>query len=242
MGWQEAEDGHSKNVKGQPSSATLQKIYQKLLHTFGPQHWWPGETPFEVIVGAILTQNTAWTNAAVAIENLKKAGVLSPEGLKRVSVGRLARLIRSSGYFNQKAQRLKIFVRYLYESYQGDLEKMRRIPLARLRAELLQVPGIGPETADSILLYAFGKPVFVVDAYTRRTLARHSFIAWDASYQQIQQLFMERLPRKPSLFNEYHALLVALGKELCRTDPKCDACPLRNIGRLCLERSSAVKS
>ena len=242
MGCQEAHAGHNKNVKGRPTAATLREIYQELFHAFGPQHWWPGETPFEVIVGAILTQNTAWTNAAAAIENLKRERLLSPSALKQIPVGRLARLIRSSGYFNQKARRLKDFVRYLYGSYQGDLTRMRRVSLARLRNELLGISGIGPETADSILLYAFGKPVFVVDAYTRRVLARHSFISWDATYQEIQQLFMDRLPGNNSLFNEYHALVVALGKGFCRkTKPKCPTCPLRKVGRLCLETPAAAK-
>lgn len=237
MGRPKAHVRRKDNVRSQPTPATLRKIYGKLFHAFGPQHWWPGQTPFEVIVGAILTQGTAWTNAALAIDNLKRERLLSPTALKRISVRRLAPLIRSSGYFNQKARRLKAFVRYLYRSYQGDLKKMRRVPLARLRAELLQIPGIGPETADSILLYAFGKPVFVVDAYTRRVLARHSFMGWEASYQQIQQLFMERLPKRRSLFNEYHALLVVLGKQFCQTHPKCENCPLRNVGRLSLEHT-----
>jgi len=228
-------------VKGQPSAETLQKIYRKLSAVFGPQHWWPGETPFEVIVGAILTQNTAWTNAAAAIENLKRERLLAPSALKKIPVGRLARLIRSSGYFNQKARRLKSFVSYLNDSYQGDLQKMRRVSLARLRNQLLGIFGIGPETADSILLYAFGKPVFVVDAYTRRIFARHSFIGWEATYQEIQQLFMDRLPGNNSLFNEYHALVVALGKGFCqKTKPKCRECPLRKVGRLCLETPAAA--
>ena len=228
-------------MKVQPTSATLRKIYRKLLRAFGPQHWWPGETPFEVIVGAILAQNTAWTNAATAIQNLKREHLLSPSALEQVPIGRLAGLIRSSGYFNQKARRLKSFVLYLRDSYHGDLKKMQRVPLTRLRNELLAISGIGPETADSILLYAFGKPVFVVDAYTRRVLARHSLIDWGAGYQEIQQLFMERLPRKRTLLNEYHALIVALAKGFCqKTKPKCHLCPLRKVGRLCLETPSAA--
>jgi endonuclease-3 related protein len=214
----------------------LHRIYRSLFNTFGPQHWWPGETPFEVAVGAILTQNTAWSNAERAMTRLKEENLLDPKELSRVPMRRLARSIRSSGFFNQKAKRLKIFVRYLMEKYSGDMSRMQRIPLGQLREELLSLSGIGPETADSILLYALSKPAFVVDAYTRRILARHSFIEWEASYAQIQSLFMEHLPKKVPLFNEYHALLVALGKELCLTHPKCHLCPLRRVGKLRLEK------
>ena len=215
----------------------LENIYKKLFRVFGPQHWWPGETPFEVAVGAILTQNTAWTNASRAIVKLKEEGLLDPVKLSHVPRRRLAGLLRSSGFFNEKAKRLLGFVRYLMKTYDGDMVKMREDPLDRLREELLALPGIGPETADSILLYALGKPVFVVDAYTRRVLARHSFISRDASCEEIQALFMNHLPRSVPLWNEYHALLVALGKELCRTQPKCHLCPLQKIGKLRLEAS-----
>ena len=216
-------------------------IYRRLFSRFGPQHWWPGETPFEVAVGAILTQNTSWANASRAVGELKRRGLLDPRRLDRVPVRRLAGLIRSSGYFNQKAKRLKIFLGYLLKRYGGDIERMKQIPLAQLREELLTLSGIGPETADSILLYALGKPIFVVDAYTRRVLARHSLIPWDAPYQQIQALFMSKggVSRRSQVayFNEYHALIVQLGKTLCRTDPKCYECPLRPIGHLRLERA-----
>ena len=222
---------------------TLRVIYRRLFSRFGPQHWWPGETPFEVAVGAILTQNTSWANASHAVGELKQRGLLDPRKLDRVPVRRLAGLIRSSGYFNQKAKRLKIFLGYLLKKYGGDLERMKRIPLGQLREELLALSGIGPETADSILLYALGKPIFVVDAYTRRVLARHSLIPWDASYQQIQALFMSQGRdsgrSRAAHFNEYHALIVQLGKTLCRTHPKCHECPLRPIGHLCLERTPA---
>ena len=211
---------------------TLPKIYKKLLRKFGQQHWWPGETPFEVAVGAILTQNTSWTNAAHAVANLKKAGLLEPSELRRISSKRLARHIRSSGYFNQKTKRLKSFVKYLEGKYAGDMSRMRKMPTAQLRQELLEISGIGPETADSILLYALEKPIFVVDAYTRRFLTRHSLISPKAFYEEIQALFMNHLPLSAPLFNEYHALIVALGKNLCRTVPDCPACPLRRIGRL----------
>ena len=217
----------------------LQEIYRRLLSAFGRQHWWPAQTPFEVMVGAILTQNTAWTNASKAILRLKGEKVLGPTQLEKIHQGRLARLIRPSGYFHQKARRLKVFVSYLQLIHKGSLARMRSVPLDRLREELLQLWGIGPETADSILLYALGKPIFVVDAYTRRVLARHSLISWDASYDEIQALFMRNLPRLPSLFNEYHALLVAVGKELCMSHPKCHRCPLRDIGQLRLETTPA---
>lgn len=220
-----------------PSGSSAPKnIYQKLYHTFGEQHWWPGETPFEVAVGAILTQNTAWANASHAIEELKRAGLLEPHLISRVSQKRLADLIHSSGFFNQKARRLKIFSRHLIKNYHGDLARMKRVPTDVLRRELLSLSGIGPETADSILLYALEKPVFVVDAYTRRVLARHRLISWEASYEEIQSHFMAHLPKSPKLFNEYHALLVALGKNLCtKRAPSCHPCPLRGVGRLKLE-------
>jgi len=156
--------------------------------------------------------------------------------MDQLSTKEIAPLIRSSGYFNQKALRLKVFVRHLHQKYQGKMTRMRRLPLAHLREELLNLPGIGPETADSILLYAFGKPTFVVDAYTRRVLARHSLISWKATYEEIQSLFIEQLPKDSALFNEFHALFVALGKDLCRKSyPKCHRCPLRRIGKLQLE-------
>ncbi|MBI3317562.1 MAG: endonuclease III domain-containing protein [Candidatus Omnitrophica bacterium] len=218
---------------------TLQAIYRRLFSTFGPQRWWPGETPFEVAVGAILTQNTAWTNAARAIARLKEENLLHAGRLGKVPEKRLALLIRSSGYFNQKAKRLRTFARYLLTRYGGRMGRMKEVPLAPLREELLGLSGIGPETADSILLYALDKPAFVVDAYTRRILARHSLISWEASYEEIQGLFMSHLPAETSLFNEYHALLVALGKGLCQAHPKCHLCPLRDLGRLRLETSPA---
>ena len=215
----------------------IRSIYRKLFSRFGPQRWWPGETPFEVAVGAILAQNTAWTNAHRAVLELKRNGLLEPSRLARVPQRRLAKLIRSSGYFNQKAKRLRVFARFVSRRY-GTMEKMRRAPAPRLREELVALSGIGPETADSILLYALDKPVFVVDAYTRRILARHSLIGWDASYDQMQELFQKALPRDRRLFNEYHALLVSTGKGLCkRTRPRCSECPLRRVGQLVLEPS-----
>lgn len=190
-------------------------------------------------MGALLTQNTAWGNAARAIARLKEEKLLDPVRLAHLPHKHLAQRIRSSGYFHQKAHRLKGFVQHLLDRYQGKIDRMKRVSLNSLREELLGLKGIGPETADSILLYAVGKPIFVVDAYTRRILARHSLISWKASYEEIQDLFMKHLPAKVSLFNEYHALLVALGKHLCwKKHPQCHRCPLRRIGLLRLEGPS----
>jgi endonuclease-3 related protein len=207
----------------------LGEIYQRLYKAFGPQHWWPGDTPFEVIIGAILTQNTAWTNVERAINNLKQANLLSPKGLRKVSQNRLARLIKSTGYYNQKASKVKNFINFLFDNYQGSLRHMFSEDFLLLRARLLEVNGIGPETADSILLYAAGKPVFVVDAYTRRILSRHNLIKPAATYSEIQSYFMDNLENEVRLFNEYHALLVRLGKEICRPKPDCRHCPLRGF-------------
>lgn len=216
----------------------IRSIYRKLFSHFGPQRWWPGETPFEVAAGAILTQNTAWANAHRAVLELKRNGLLEPSRLAQVPQRKLARLVRSSGYFNQKAKRLRAFAEFVNRRYGGSMARMRRAPTGSMREELLAISGIGPETADSILLYALGKPVFVVDTYTRRILARHSLIGWDASYDQMQELFEKVLPRDRRLFNEYHALVVATGKGLCkRSRPRCQECPLRRVGRLVLEPS-----
>lgn len=223
----------------------LKEIYGKLFSSFGPQHWWPGETPFEVAVGAILTQNTSWSNASAAVRELKRRKLLDPRRLERLPRRRLARIIRSSGYFNQKAQRLKVFVRHLDRKYGGKMERMRAVPTARLRAELLSLWGIGPETADSILLYALDKPVFVVDAYTKRILARHGLIPWGASYDQIQNLF-HSMPgqgrNRTARYNEYHALIVETGKRLCRARPDCFSCPLKQVGNLKLEPGASTRS
>lgn len=204
-------------------------IYRTLHRRFGPQGWWPGETPFEVIVGAILTQNTAWGNVERAILNLKGARALSARGLARLPRARLARLIRPSGYFNQKAIKLKAFIRFLDREYGGSLAGMGREPTAALREKLLAVHGIGPETADSILLYAFARPVFVVDAYTLRVLSRHGLVAPGARYDEVQRHLTARVPKSVRLYNEYHALFVRVGKEHCRKKPRCGECPLGGI-------------
>jgi len=205
----------------------LRRIYRLLYERFGPQHWWPADTPFEVCVGAILTQNTAWKNVEKAIENLKEKGLLSPKGLRDIPLQELARLIRPAGYFNVKAERLKAFIHTLWTDFQGSLEVMFRSELYPLRDKLLKIPGIGPETADSILLYAGGYPIFVIDAYTKRIFSRHKLGPQTNSYEDWQQFFMQNLRPDTALYNEYHALLVKLAKEYClNRKPRCHPCPL----------------
>ena len=207
----------------------LKKIYKILQDSLGRQHWWPGESAFEVMVGAILTQNTNWSNVESSIANLKAANVLAPKKLFSLSPAALAELIRPSGYYNIKAKRLRSFLKYLIERYDGSIEKMEKVDVATLREEILSVSGIGKETADSILLYALGKPVFVIDTYTKRILVRHNIVDEDADYDAMQELFTSALADDVKLFNEYHALIVNVGKHWCRTKPKCEECPL---GRL----------
>jgi endonuclease-3 related protein len=206
----------------------LLAIYNTLLTFFGEQGWWPAETPFEVIVGAVLTQNTAWRNVERAIENLKEEGVLTPQGLMNLDEARLAVFIRPAGYYNVKARRLKHLMNFLEREYGGDLKLMFDEPLSSLRERLLAVKGIGPETADSILLYAGEKPIFVVDAYTKRILSRHGMITNGASYEDVQDLFMHSLPSDVALYKEYHALLVRLAKTFCKTKPLCTGCPVED--------------
>lgn len=206
----------------------LMNIYRKLYQAYGPRDWWPAETSFEVMVGAILTQNTSWRNVEKAIQKLKGKGVLNPEGIHDLKKTQLASLIKSSGYYRIKADRLKAFVNFLFEEFDGDLKRMGRERLGELREKLLGVKGIGPETADSILLYGLKKSIFVVDAYTKRILSRHKMILENTAYEEVQKLFMEHLPLDEKLFNEYHALLVHLGKTVCKKIPRCDICPLRD--------------
>lgn len=213
----------------QDPKSILLRIYQKLYKAFGPQHWWPGDSPFEIIVGAILTQNTNWQNVEKAISNLKRDKHLTPSALKNIPINRLAQLIRPAGYYNIKAQRLKEFIKFLYNGYNGNLSNMRKENIRTLRKKLLEVKGIGPETCDSILLYALNKTIFVVDAYTKRVLTRHNIIEKTATYHQIQGLFMKNLPRDKRLFNEYHALFVKVGKEYCKKKPDCNKCPLKEV-------------
>ena len=211
-----------------PAQPVLHVYYDALFAAHGPQHWWPGRTRFEVIVGAILTQNTSWTNVERAIRALREERLLTVSAMEQVSLRKLARLIRSSGYFRQKARKLKEFVHFLRSQHHGSLSKMFHTPTAVLREKLLAVHGIGPETADSILLYAGKHSVFVVDAYTRRILQRHGLARGKESYEDIRKLFEKSLPANRELFNEYHALIVHAGKHYCRAKaPICSSCALR---------------
>lgn len=216
------------NKKAYPRrDLSLKAIYDKLSSFYGPQHWWPGDTPFEVAVGAILTQNTNWTNVEKAIRNLKEHRVLSAKVIHGLPVDELAFFIRPSGYYNIKARRLRAFIDYLVGCYGGSMSRMKKGNAEALRKELLSVNGIGQETADSILLYALGKPVFVIDAYTKRILSRHGIMEISASYDKYQELFHRDFDRDVALFNEYHALLVMVGKDYCKPEPRCNNCPLR---------------
>lgn len=208
---------------------TLTEIYQSLYDTFGPQHWWPGDSQFEIITGAILTQNTSWANVEKAIANLIAADCLDAGKLHNLEPSQLAELIRPAGYFNIKAKRLKSFLSWLFENYEGSLRNLESIDTQSLREELLSVKGIGCETADSILLYAFERPIFVIDAYTARITVRHGLIEPGADYQQLQDLFESNLPQDIQLFNEYHALIVRVGKEFCKPKAKCPSCPLNKL-------------
>ncbi len=207
----------------------LQRIYKKLYCHFGAQHWWPARSRLEVIIGTVLTQNTAWSNVEKAIENLRKNKMLSFQRLSACPTTQLARSIKPAGYFNVKAKRLKNVLEFIRCRYKGDLWNARSIDTVLLRQQLLGINGIGPETADSILLYALKKPRFVIDAYTKRIFSRLRYSTPDVSYEYMQELFMKHLPADEQLFNEYHALLVRLGKECCKkSNPRCQKCPLRN--------------
>jgi endonuclease-3 related protein len=206
----------------------LLDIRQRLFDHFGPQHWWPGDTPFEIMVGAVLTQNTNWRNVERAIDTLKDAGMLSLEKMAALPVDLLAQYIRPAGYYNIKAGRLRNLLGMIIERHEGDPERLLTQSLETQRRDLLSVKGVGPETADSIILYAAGQPIFVVDAYTHRILLRHNLIDEEYGYYEIQELFMDNLDNNTDLFNEYHALLVRLGKEFCKkSKPRCDDCPLK---------------
>ena len=210
-------------------SQRLMEIYRLLYERFGPQHWWPGESRLEIVVGAILTQNTNWANVEKAISNLKQAGYLDAETLNHLDTAKLAQLIRPAGYYNIKAKRLKNFMAWLFDDFRGDLSALGGVEVGALRERLLSIKGIGRETADSILLYAFEKNIFVVDAYTARITVRHGLIDSEADYETLQQLFGDNLPQQSGLFNEYHALLVRCGKEYCRPKARCESCPLREL-------------
>lgn len=208
----------------------LRVMYERLYAALGPQNWWPGDTPFEVAVGAILTQNTNWGNVERAIRNLKAAHSLSARRIHAMPVEELAELIRPSGYYNIKTKRLKAFVSYLMTQWGGSMARMARAPQAELREALLSIKGIGPETADSIILYALDKPVFVIDAYTKRILSRHGVLNYDEPYALYQGLFHGSLVPDLALYNEYHALLVMIGKTHCRPkSPLCEGCPLEGF-------------
>lgn len=207
----------------------LRHVYTALRKAFGHQKWWPGDTPFEIMVGAILTQNTAWSNVEKAILNLKRSGMLSFPALRRVPPEKLAQLIRPAGYFNVKTDRLKCFMDFLARECRGDLSKLKRKTMPKLREKLLSVKGIGPETADSILLYALDKTSFVIDAYTKRIFSRHGLAGDHETYQRWREIFMRALPRNRDLYNDFHAQIVRTGKDHCRKVPRCEKCPLRRF-------------
>ena len=208
----------------------LEELYRRLVEHFGSQDWWPGETPFEIMVGAILTQNTNWQNVEKAIANLRNEGLLSFAAMAGLERERLAELIRPAGYFNIKADRLKNFFAMILRNWDGDLDYFLSQPLSVLREELLSVKGIGPETADSMILYAANQPIFVVDAYTHRIFSRHDIIAEEYGYFEIQELLMDNLEEDAELFNEFHALLVQAGKHFCKkSKPACSGCPLSGL-------------
>jgi endonuclease-3 related protein len=211
----------------------LQSVYRRLAAAHGPQHWWPGDSRFEIMVGAVLTQNTAWSNVEKAIANLKRAQALTPEAIAAAPHRRLAAWLKPSGYFNVKARRLRALCEWLL--HQGGARRLARFPTARLRAELLAVHGVGPETADDILLYAFARPVFVIDAYTRRLFQRLGVIAGDEDYETLRRVFESKLDTDVPLFNEYHALIVAHAKDYCRPRPRCERC---NLGTICPSRNT----
>ena len=207
----------------------LLNIYRRLLARFGPQHWWPAQEPFEVIVGAILTQSAAWGNVEKAIANLRVAKALSPRTLRQLSLSKLAKLVHPCGYYNAKAFKLKSFALWLGNHYDDDLDRLFASNTDDLRQQLLSIHGIGQETADSILLYAANKPIFVIDAYTRRIINRIGLAPEKDSYAAYQAWFMEHLSPDAGLFNEYHALLVCQGKNVCRRRPLCPQCCLNDI-------------
>jgi endonuclease-3 related protein len=211
-------------------STKLMEMYERMLTKFGPQHWWPGDSPLEIMVGAVLVQNTSWRNVEHAINNLREAGVMEPRALYNVPPTELAELIRPAGYYQLKTKRLRNLLRFIVEQYGGSLDAMFNTGVASLREQLLEINGIGPETADAILLYGGGLPTFVVDTYAHRILARHGWLDYDATYDDIKDYFESTLPNDAALYNEYHALLVRVGKDYCkRSAPNCEACPLAEM-------------
>lgn len=206
------------------------EAYRLLYDHFGPQNWWPGDTPFEIMVGAILTQNTSWSNVQKAIDNLKTENLLTYQSLSRLTADEIAQLIRPAGYYNLKAQRLRNLFDMLATSYDGEMELFLGDDLGTARDNLLAVKGVGPETADSILLYACGHPVFVVDMYTHRVFSRHNMVEEETDYQTIQHVFTAHLPEEMQLYNEFHALIVRVAVTFCKkTKPLCEKCPLQGL-------------
>jgi endonuclease III related protein len=212
-----------------PDSANVRSLYDRLFDAYGPQHWWPGDSPYEVIVGAILTQNTNWTNVEKALAALRAADVWSFEAIRVTERSALATLIRPSGYFNQKARKLHEFASLISDDFRGQLDDLLDLPMAELRTTLLGIWGIGDETADDIVLYAAKKPSFVIDTYTRRIVDRLGWRADGDEYRDYQSLFADRLPHDAPLFNEFHALLDEHAATVCRPTPKCDGCCLKDI-------------
>lgn len=207
-------------------TVALREIYDHLFAAYGPQHWWPGQSPFEVMIGAILVQNTSWKNVEKAIDRLRRDDLLAPHALAAVPAAELEELIRPAGYFRIKARRLHNLLAYVVGRYDGDLDVMFATDVSTLRAELLAINGVGPETADSILLYAGGLPVFVIDTYTHRVMIRHGWIEPEIDYHGLQEHFQDHLDQDAAMYNEFHALLVRVGHRHCRKTPKCDGCPL----------------
>ena len=220
-------DGSAPRTSANHGGRRLMAVYRRLHAAHGPQSWWPGDTRFEIMVGAVLTQNTAWSNVEKAIANLRAAQALTPQAIVAAPHRQLAAWLRPSGYFNIKARRLRALCEWLMQ--QGGVRRLARQPTDKLRHALLSVHGIGPETADDILLYAFARPVFVIDAYTRRIFARLGLVEGREDYEELRQLFESRLDSDVSLFNEYHALIVAHGKDICRPRPRCMHCRLRTL-------------
>lgn len=210
-------------------TAISQQVFELLFSAYGPQGWWPAESPFEVMIGAVLVQNTNWSNVRKAIDSLNAAGVLSPQGILSLPAESLEELIRPAGYFRIKAKRLRSLIAFFIDAYAADIDQMRSVDMDKLRKQLLGVHGIGPETADSILLYAVEKPALVVDAYAQRVYTRHNWVPHNSSYDQLQSHIASEFPANAASYNEFHALLVEVGKRHCRSAPHCDGCPLQPL-------------
>lgn len=230
MGKNRQPAAYTSQPAGSQTGQRLMEMFNLMLDHFGPQNWWPAETELEVMIGAVLTQNTNWKNVERAIENLQRRNLLSLDGLRSIAVTGLAQEIRPAGYYNIKAKRLKNLIDFIADQYNSDLSLFLKDGTQILREGLLSVKGIGPETADSILLYAVRRPVFVIDAYTHRILSRHGMIEEQTDYHELQELFMDHLSEDSAFFGEFHALIVRTGKEYCRRRPLCDRCPLEDWG------------